>query len=89
MTFEDDPSKQVYLTLDYNTFNFPLDMEYVYDVTSIVPTSSMTELEILTLRDLYNDCREDLYEQIEDEQELIKDLMLLSGEMQDYCSKSY
>ena len=37
LTFENDPNKQVYLTLDYNTFNFPLDMDYVYDVTSITP----------------------------------------------------
>lgn len=39
MTFNDDPNKQAYLTLDYNTFNFPLDMEYVFDVTSLNPST--------------------------------------------------
>lgn len=42
LTFGDDPNKQAYLTLDYNTFNFPLDMEYVYDVTFISLDPSYT-----------------------------------------------
>lgn len=65
-------------------------MDYVYDVSSLKDTTDgPDDTEVKTLWESYADCWEALMDLISDEQPIIKDLMLLVGEMQDYCHRSY
>lgn len=45
-----------YLVLDYNTFNFPLEIDYEYDVTAMVPGPSELEVDVIDMREQYADC---------------------------------
>ena len=78
-----------YLTLDFNTQNFPLDMDYLFDVTWMTPATGPDDSMIADLREFYNECWEDLMDKIADELPKITKLSWNIAKLQDFCHRAY